>query len=58
MPQITNSIKLLSINCHGLRKTQKQADILTRLTEKKIRVVCLQDTHLIESDVSTEIIEQ
>ena len=51
MSQIINSIKLLSVNCEGLRNVQKQADILTYFKEKKINIACLQDTHLLESDI-------
>ena len=51
MCQIINSIKVLSANCQGLRNTQKLDDILTYLKEKKINIACLQDTHLLESDI-------
>ena len=51
MSQIINSIKVLSVNCQGLRNTQKQDDILTYFKEKKINIACLQDTYLLESDI-------
>ena len=51
MSQIIKSIKLLSINCQGLRNKQKQGDILTYVKEKKLNIACLQETHLLESDI-------
>ena len=58
MSQIINSMKVLSVNCQGLRNTQKQDDILTHFKEKKINIAFLQDTHLLESDIPSKILER
>ena len=49
----SDSIKLLSVNCQGLRGKQKRMEVLTYLKEAKASIVCLQDTHLIEDDLNS-----
>ena len=49
----SDSIKLLSVNCQGLRGKQKRMEVLTYLKETKASIVCLQDTHLIEDDLNS-----
>ena len=41
---------MLSANCQGLRNIQKRADVLRFFKETQASIVCLQDTHLLESD--------
>ena len=43
-------VKVLSANCQGLRNIQKRADVLRFFKERQASIVCLQDTHLLESD--------
>ena len=47
---ISQKIKLLSANCQGLRNREKQIDVLSYLKDTNASIVCLQDTHLLESD--------
>ena len=49
----SDSIKLLSVNCQGLRGKQKRMEVLTYLKETKASIVCLEDTHLIEDDLNS-----
>ena len=46
-----NKIKLLSANCQGLCDEQKRADVLSYLKETNASIICLQDTHLLDSDL-------
>lgn len=43
-------IKILSLNCQGLRDKQKRRDVINYLKNKKFSIYCLQDTHFIKSD--------
>ena len=47
-----NSISLLSANCQGLRNPDKKFDVITYYKESKASIVCLQDTHLTNNDIS------
>ena len=49
--QVRNNIKVLSANCQGLRNHEKRFDVLSYFKEEKVNILCLQDTHLIESDI-------
>ena len=51
MTDILTSIKVLSANCRGLRTYEKRVDVLTYLKETNASIVCLQDTHLRETDL-------
>ena len=45
-----NKIKVLSANCRGLRDKTKRYDVLNYLKDTNADIICLQDTHLMESD--------
>ena len=45
-----STVKISSLNCRGLRDTQKRKDLFKFLREKKSSIFCLQDTHLLDSD--------
>lgn len=47
------SIKISSLNCRGLRDNKKRKDVFKYLREKKSSIYCLQDTHLVDSDLTT-----
>ena len=47
-----NSISVLSANCQGLRNPDKKFDVITYCKESKASIVCLQDTHLTNNDIS------
>ena len=47
---ITNDITILSANCQGLRNMKKRIDVLNYYKERNIDILCLQDTHLLDSD--------
>ena len=48
---ITNDISLVSANCQGIRDTRKRLDVLKYFDNMNIDILCLQDTHLIDSDL-------
>ena len=50
MSVVSERVKVLSANCQGLRNNQKRADVLRFMKESQASIVCLQDTHLLESD--------
>ena len=52
MANVENKIKVLSANCQGLRNKAKRVDVINYFKEKNANIVCLQDTHLIESDTA------
>ena len=43
-------LKIQSLNCRGLRNKTKRYDVFNYLKNLKADIICLQDTHLIESD--------
>ena len=49
---VENSIKLLSANCQGLRTLEKRHDVLNYFKQMGVNILCLQDTHLIQKDIS------
>ena len=51
MAEISESIKVLSANCQGLYNNEKRQDVLHYLKETNASIVCLQDTHLLETHV-------
>ena len=51
MSNIGNTLKVLSVNCQGLRDKKKRTDILNYLKESVAVIICLQDTHLTENDL-------
>ena len=48
MPQET--LKILNLNCRGLRKKTKCYDVMNYLKNLTAEIICHQDTHLTESD--------
>lgn len=47
---IGESIKVLSANCQGLRDMKKRVDVLNYFKERKVDILCLQDTHWVDKD--------
>ena len=52
MTKHVNSISVLSANCQGLRNPDKKYDVIAYYKETKASIVCLQDTHLTNNDLS------
>ena len=46
------TIQIESINCRGLRDRNKRLDILEKAKEEKVNILCLQETHLIDTDIN------
>ena len=46
------TIQIESINCRGLRDRNKRLDILEKAKEVKINILCLQETHIIDTDIN------
>ena len=46
-----DSIKVLSVNCQGLRGKDKRNDVLHYLENLGAGIICLQDTHWIDTDL-------
>ena len=42
---------MLSANCQGLNNNEKRQDVLNYLKETNATIVCLQDTHLLETHI-------
>ena len=42
---------MLSVNCQGLRTPSKQQDVLNYLSNLDLSIICLQDTHWLDTDV-------
>ena len=53
MSNLGNKLKVLSINCQGLRDKLKRADVLNYLRQTGAGIVCIQDTHLTELDTKS-----
>ena len=47
---LNNIVKVSSANVQGIRDKRKRVDVLTYLSNEA-NILCLQDTHLIESDI-------
>ncbi len=47
---MASTIKIISLNCRGLRDNYKRADLFNYLQLKKYNIYCLQDTHFTEDD--------
>ena len=45
------TLKIISMNCQGLRNSSKRNDVLNFLKSKNIDILCLQDTHLLTCDL-------
>ena len=50
---LSYGLTVLSANCQGLRNYTKRMDVLTYLKDTNASIVCLQDTHLLDSDKSS-----
>ena len=48
-----NTIKVLSANCRGLQGAKKRFEVLTYFKETKANILCLQDTHWTNKDISS-----
>ena len=48
-----DKIVVLSANCQGLRSYEKRIDVLSHLKDTNAAIVCLQDTHLLDTDASS-----
>ena len=53
LSDVPSKIVVLSANCQGLRNRDKRTDVLTCHKERNASIVCLQDTHLLDSDMSS-----
>ena len=50
---LSDKITVLSANCQGLRTYEKRVDVSSFLKDTNASIVCLQDTHLLETDKSS-----
>ena len=49
---LSNNLKVLSANCQGLQNFQKCFDVLNYFKTLGVNILCLQDTHWIQYDLS------
>ena len=49
---MAHSLKIISMNCRGIRDVSKRRDVLHYLRQKDANVICLQDTHLMAGEVN------
>ena len=47
------SLKIISANCQGLRDLKKRADVINNFLSSKVDILCLQDTHWLNSDIGS-----
>ena len=47
----SDSIKVLSVNCQGLRGKEKRNDVSHYLENLGAGIICLQDTHWLDIDL-------
>ena len=47
------NLKILSVNCQGLRDLKKCTDVMNYLTEQNPDIICLQDTHWMNDDLKS-----
>ena len=52
-----DKLKICSYNCRGLNSTKKRFDLFTLFKEKKVDVLCLQETHFTE-EIEHKIYQQ
>ena len=48
---MNSGVKVLSVNCQGLRNKEKRNDVLNYLGSLQAGIICLQDTHWTDSDI-------
>ena len=51
--KIGESISIISFNCQGIRNKGKRYDVINYLQNTGAKIICLQDTHLIQTDMAT-----
>ena len=51
--KIGESISIISFNYQGIRNKGKIYDIINYLKNTGAKIICLQDTHLIQTDMAT-----
>ena len=47
---MSEQVKIISANCHGLRDKSKRADVLNYLKRLRPNIICFQDTHLTKKE--------
>ena len=47
---MVENLKIMSLNCRGLRDNSKRKDVFKYLRERNYSICCLQDTHLTDED--------
>ena len=52
MARLLDRIKVLSANCRELKNKIKRYNIINYLKNTKADIICLQDTHLTNSDTA------
>ena len=50
--KIGQKVKIISMNCQGLRNMTKRKDVINYLKLTCADIICLQDTHLVGNDIS------
>ena len=48
-----NIVKVLSTNCQGLQNYKQRKDVLDYLDNLSPSIICLQDTHWLDTDMQT-----
>ena len=51
--KLGESISIISFNCQGIRNKGKRYDVINYLQNTGAKIICLQDTHLIQTDMAT-----
>ena len=51
--KIGESISIISFNCQGIRNKGKRYNVINYLKNTGTKIICLQDTHLIQTDMAT-----
>ena len=46
-------LKILSVNCQGLRDLKKCTDVINYLSDDNPGIICLQDTHWVSEDFNS-----
>ena len=50
--KIGESISIISFNCQGIRNKGKRYNVINYLKNTGAKIICLQDTHLIQTDMA------
>ena len=51
--KLGESVSIISFNCQGIRNKGKRYDVINYLQNTGAKIICLQDTHLIQTDMAT-----